>query len=85
MLGVAGRDIYNSYAPAIIARGNNDYNNTLTYIFQTGYIPNFGGSHAGIANFLLGDGSVRGISATTSRDLLHYLGNVNDGNAVSIP
>jgi hypothetical protein len=85
MIGVAGRDIYNPHAATIIARGNNDYDSTYPYVYQAGDIPNFGGSHVGIANFLLGDGSVRGVSATTSRDLLHYLGNANDGNAASIP
>jgi hypothetical protein len=85
MIGVAGRDIYNPSISNIIARGDNDYDNTISYLLQTGQIPNFGGSHVGIANFLLGDGSVHGISATISRDLLHYLGNANDGNVASLP
>jgi type II secretory pathway pseudopilin PulG len=45
----------------------------------------FGGIHPGIAQFVLGDGSVRAISATISFDMLHYLANVDDGQVVSIP
>jgi prepilin-type N-terminal cleavage/methylation domain-containing protein len=87
-LGIAGRDLFirgNTFQ--IIARSGNDYNFTpppAGYILSMSF-PNFGGSHAGIANFLLGDGSVHSVSATISLDLLHYLGNANDGNPASIP
>jgi type II secretory pathway pseudopilin PulG len=44
----------------------------------------FGGTHlGGAANFLLGDGSVHTFTASTSWTLLHQLGHVNDGEAVS--
>jgi prepilin-type N-terminal cleavage/methylation domain-containing protein len=82
--GVAGRDLYNPNASTIIARSPNDYDTTITAPDAVN-IPRFGGSHTGIANFLVGDGSVHSVSATISRDLLHYLGNANDGNVASIP
>jgi hypothetical protein len=44
----------------------------------------FGGTHPGICNFLLGDGSVRGISATINWTTLWQLGKVDDGNAASL-
>jgi prepilin-type N-terminal cleavage/methylation domain-containing protein len=45
----------------------------------------FGSVHPGICHFLVGDGSVRGISPTTHPRILHYLGDALDGNAVSLP
>ena len=45
----------------------------------------FGSPHTGVCNFLVGDGSVHGISATASADLLRSLSSVRDGKAVSIP
>ena len=48
----------------------------------------WGGIHAGVVNFLIGDGAVKGISLTIptgNNSLFHYLGQVNDGNAVTIP
>ena len=45
----------------------------------------FGAPHTGVCNFLIGDGSVRSISATTSIDVLTYLAAANDGHAVSLP
>ncbi|MDR1963055.1 MAG: DUF1559 domain-containing protein [Planctomycetaceae bacterium] len=44
----------------------------------------FGGIHPGIGMFALGDGSVRAIPATINYDTLYYLGNVDDGEAVSL-
>ncbi len=46
----------------------------------------FGSWHPGICQFLLGDGSVRGISHTTpTQTILFALGNVSDGVPVSLP
>ncbi|MGL4943309.1 MAG: DUF1559 domain-containing protein [Thermoguttaceae bacterium] len=50
-----------------------------------GGVSYFGTAHPGICNFLIGDGSVRGISATTPGTLLQNLSDVKDGNAVSLP
>ncbi|MDO5579617.1 MAG: DUF1559 domain-containing protein [Planctomycetia bacterium] len=45
----------------------------------------FGETHPGTCNFLLGDGSVRGISTTTSAAILCALANVCDGKTVTLP
>jgi hypothetical protein len=53
----------------------------------------WGSSHPGICNFLLGDGSVRSLSVTiptgaladNANSILAKLGNVGDGNTVTIP
>ena len=45
----------------------------------------FGSWHPAGCNFLLGDGSVRFISRTTPHKMLAYLGNVSDGNPISLP
>ena len=45
----------------------------------------FGSSHPGTANFVMGDGAVRGISVTTPPELLTALSDVSDGVAVSLP
>jgi len=45
----------------------------------------FGSYHPGVANFLFGDGSVRGLSKTTPPEILAALGTVDDGVAVSLP
>ncbi|MGL4594189.1 MAG: DUF1559 domain-containing protein [Thermoguttaceae bacterium] len=48
----------------------------------------WGGIHPGVANFLIGDGSVRSFSNTMptgTNSLLTYLGLVNDGNSVTLP
>jgi hypothetical protein len=82
--GVAGHDLYNPSLSAIIARSPNDYDTTISSPTSS-TIPRFGGSHAGVANFLVGDGSIHAVSATVSRDLLQYLGSANDGNTASLP
>ncbi|MDR2168527.1 MAG: DUF1559 domain-containing protein [Planctomycetaceae bacterium] len=85
-LGKAGRDIYISgNTLPIIARGKDDYDPTKEGIIYGIDIPHFGGNHTGIANFLVSDGSVHSISASIAHDLLHFLGNANDGNVASIP
>jgi hypothetical protein len=45
----------------------------------------FGSYHPGICNFLLGDGSVRGVGVTTSTKILMALSDVCDGEPVSLP
>ena len=47
--------------------------------------PYFGSSHTGVANFLVGDGSVHAITITVDPVLLSRLGHVNDGNPVTLP
>ena len=79
-----------------IAREANDRRN-LTNPGQRPGRPHWGGIHPGVVNFLIGDGAVRGISATiptgnpnnhgtsANDELFARLGYVNDGYAVSIP
>jgi hypothetical protein len=45
----------------------------------------FGSWHPGICNFLLGDGSVRGLNITTPITVLKAVSHVNDGTAVTLP
>jgi hypothetical protein len=42
----------------------------------------FGSWHAGVCNFLIGDGSVHALSVTIAKLPYHYWGYVDDGNAV---
>ncbi|MDR2705557.1 MAG: DUF1559 domain-containing protein [Planctomycetaceae bacterium] len=59
--------------------------NEPTYYSHSVITHYFGSGHPGICNFLIGDGSVRGISVTTPHSILWALGCVNDGESVSIP
>lgn len=45
----------------------------------------FGAVHADVCNFVIGDGSVRGISTTVSQALLVLLANVDDGLPGALP
>jgi prepilin-type N-terminal cleavage/methylation domain-containing protein len=45
----------------------------------------FGSHHHGVCNFVLGDGSVQGISVTAAQSVLQALGHVSDGASVSLP
>ena len=42
----------------------------------------FGSAHPGVCNFLLGDGSVMGVSTTTSRDVMVGMSDCNDGSSL---
>ncbi|MDO5580888.1 MAG: DUF1559 domain-containing protein [Planctomycetia bacterium] len=59
------------------ANSPNDYRfNTTTMVSETWYAdgndqPHWGGTHAGVANFLLGDGSVRAFANTTPTGYLY--------------
>ena len=44
----------------------------------------FGGIHPGTTNFLLGDGSVRGVSPSINWTTLYYLGKTGDGQPASL-
>jgi hypothetical protein len=77
-----GRHVLSNYVVEIIARRPNPYPDTNWGDY---YGPLFGGNHPGVCNFLVGDGSVRTISSTTNNEILHYLGDANDGNPVSLP
>jgi prepilin-type N-terminal cleavage/methylation domain-containing protein len=63
-----------------IARSRNDPTTT-----NDDGVSYFGSAHPGVCNFLIGDGSVRGVSVTTSASLLRNLADVQDGNPVSLP
>lgn len=46
----------------------------------------FGSSHPGVCQFLIGDGAVRSVSNTTpKRGILAYLVHTSDGNPISLP
>jgi prepilin-type processing-associated H-X9-DG protein len=73
-----------------IARGATDRGNNTNQAVESQ--PHWGSCHTGTVNFLMGDGSVFGISVTTpagavsiTNSILGRLGNVKDGNPVSIP
>jgi prepilin-type processing-associated H-X9-DG protein len=73
-----------------IARGPNDRGSSNNQVDESQ--PQWGSCHTGTLNFLMGDGSVFGMSVTTpagpvsiANSILGRLGNVNDGNPVSIP
>ncbi|MDR1492261.1 MAG: DUF1559 domain-containing protein [Planctomycetaceae bacterium] len=80
---VYARYSYVNSKTTYIAKSPSEGNDVTSYSSHT--VPSFGGSHPGIANFLLGDGSVHSVSATINNDILRYLSDVQDGNAVSIP
>jgi prepilin-type N-terminal cleavage/methylation domain-containing protein len=82
----AGRGFVRPVHPAYrLARGPQDYTgNSNAESPIAGY--GFGSSHAGICQFLLGDGAVRAVSTTTPMDtILVPLANTGDGKAVTLP
>ncbi|MGL4942625.1 MAG: DUF1559 domain-containing protein [Thermoguttaceae bacterium] len=60
-----------------LARGQND----LTW--DTAAL--FGSAHPGTCNFLIGDGSVRGVAVTVDANIMYKLINPVDGQSVSLP
>lgn len=53
-----------------------------TLVDNPDYQTAFGSWHDGICHFLLGDGSVRGISVNTDINLFRNLGHASDGNVI---
>ncbi|MDR3234529.1 MAG: DUF1559 domain-containing protein [Planctomycetaceae bacterium] len=49
------------------------------------YSFSFGSAHTGVINFLVGDGSVRGIPPNTNMHLIYQLSQADDGIAVALP
>jgi prepilin-type N-terminal cleavage/methylation domain-containing protein len=81
---------------AYIAKGPDDLNEAPNALSTL--LPSFGGTHPGIVNFLLADGSVHSVSATIKqveefdsagnplfKSILRALSDVGDGHAVSLP
>lgn len=64
--------------PRVLARRTDDTNISEA-------TTRFGSAHPDVVNFLLGDGSVQGLSLSTSWDVLWKLADVKDGNAVMLP
>lgn len=69
-LGIAKRDQYTASAAPVGAYLNN---------------VGFGSWHPGVCNFLIGDGTVRGLAVTTKPIILVRLTDVADGGNVTIP
>jgi type II secretory pathway pseudopilin PulG len=64
--------------------GSDTWHTSKTNALNGGY--DFGSSHSGICQFLIGDGSVRSISNTVpKRNILALLVQVDDGEAVTLP
>jgi hypothetical protein len=78
--------IVDSPANTFYQSGGTGPNNTkkTSDVWNSDGLP-FGSSHSGICNFLIGDGSVRGVSPTTSKHILQCLADVQDGETVKLP
>ncbi|MDR3198783.1 MAG: DUF1559 domain-containing protein [Planctomycetaceae bacterium] len=90
------RYAYLTSKTAYIAKNSNDLNGAPNAL--SNLLPSFGGTHVGIVNFLLADGSVHSVSANIKqveefdsggnplfKSVLRALSDVGDGNAVSLP
>ena len=85
--GLSGYPMKRSFR-AGMARSPDDTTNKTDEGSSNPTKAHWGGIHPGVVNFLVGDGAVRTISTTIPtghNSLFHYLGQVNDGNAVTIP
>ena len=86
------RVIQGEYSEGNIVRSANSFDviplaaeagNHLLYHANSAY--SFGSAHPGIAQFVIGDGSVRSLSCTTADQVLYMLADVSDGGVVSLP
>ncbi|MDR3234137.1 MAG: DUF1559 domain-containing protein [Planctomycetaceae bacterium] len=68
-------------------RRANEYDSITTgFPYYDSYsAASFGSWHAGVCNFLLGDGSVRAFAVTTVPDILGAIAIVNDGKTIAMP
>jgi len=76
----------NIHAQSLPIGSGNDYLNAMggPFVYAlTNY--HFGSPHTGVCNFVLGDGSVHGVSSTTPVRILASYANTSDGRSVSIP
>jgi hypothetical protein len=74
--------------PNLLAKGPNDPLRAATENwadFSDSSGNPLGSSHPGVVNFLVGDGTVHGISVDTVSDVVVHLTVVNDGNVVALP
>ncbi|MDO4558956.1 MAG: DUF1559 domain-containing protein, partial [Planctomycetia bacterium] len=80
-----GRSIH-LIRPEPIAKGANDFADYNLYPHPAKYnYYAFGSAHSGVCNFTMGDGSVRGIPTSVSRDVMMALAHVSDGKTVTLP
>ena len=80
----------NSFARSFDGWGNHEQMISKMNDFNTGmegptHHYSFGSYHAGVCQFLIGDGSVHGVSVTTPHSILRAFSDVADGKAVSLP
>jgi prepilin-type N-terminal cleavage/methylation domain-containing protein len=84
--GAATEDgaLYNGDHPANLSRRAGPGNPIADYPNET-YRDNFGSYHPKICNFVLADGSVRGLNPSIATDVLGSLAARNDGEVIIIP
>jgi prepilin-type N-terminal cleavage/methylation domain-containing protein len=78
---------------SFVAQIMRTFDDEWSFIAKDGYFETrdngaslFGAPHSGgICNFLIGDGAIRGLSISTSGDVLRCLSNTQDGAAVALP
>jgi prepilin-type N-terminal cleavage/methylation domain-containing protein len=71
-----------------LANGPNDFTPDKAkglYLNGVVYDYAFGGIHAGVCQFAIGDGAVRSVSNSVNQQLLVWLTDVSDGNSASLP
>jgi prepilin-type N-terminal cleavage/methylation domain-containing protein len=76
------RFVYDNTHTAYIAKSPMEANESTNP--KLGDVPQWGGCHAGVANFQLGDGSVHSLSATINTEILRYAGTPQDEHPISI-